>query len=182
MPTRRVVVAAALSLLAATLAFAPAGAGARASAAKSKPKPRTVYQSKLLWATVNVCDTVDHPNTVGIRASMPGSGYRDERMWVRLQVQYWSAKGNRWHNIGPSGDSGWINVGSARYRARQTGRNFTLRQPPADQAFIVRGAATFEWRRDGEVVRRARKRTRSGHANTRGSDPAGFSAAKCEIR
>ncbi len=134
-------------------------------------KQKSIYQSKLLWATINVCDTVDHPNTIGIRASIPGSGVRAEEMYMRFQVQYWKASDNSWHNIGPSGDSGFIFVGSGRYRARQAGRNFVLKPPPQGKTHLLRGAVTFEWRRGDKVVRRARKRTRSGHPNTRGADP-----------
>lgn len=144
-------------------------------------KPPSIYSSKLLWATVNVCDTADHPDTIGIRASMPGSGIAKERMFIRFQLQYYRVSDNRWHNIGTSGDSGFIAVGSAKYKARQTGRNFTV-QPPASGSFILRGAVTYEWRRKGEVVRRARKRTRSGHPKTVGADPPSFSAATCEVR
>jgi hypothetical protein len=137
--------------------------------------------SPLLWATVNVCDTADHPDTVGVRGSMPGSGHRDEEMFMRFQLQYFRAADNRWHNIGPSGDSGFIDVGSSRFRARQAGRDFTV-TPPRNGAFQLRGAVTFEWRRAGEVTRRARKRTRSGHPNTQGADPADFSAAICQVK
>jgi hypothetical protein len=155
-------------------------AGARETPRAKHPAP-SIYQSKLLWATVNVCDTPAHPDTVGIRGSMPGSGVRAEQMFMRFQLQYYRASDNRWHNIGASGDSDFIAVGSGRYRARQTGRNFTV-TPPASGSFILRGAVTFEWRKDGEVVRRARKRTRSGHPRTAGADPKGFSAATCQVR
>ena len=46
---------------------------------------------------------------------------------------------------------------------------------------LLRGVVTFEWREDGEVVRRARKRTTANHPGTKGSDPVGFSAATCTI-
>ena len=151
------------------------------SLAQDDQKAPTIYESKDLWATVNVCDTPEHPNTVGIRGSMPGSGDRDERMFMRFQLQYYRASDKQWHNIGTGGDSGFMPVGSGRYKARQAGRNFTVR-PPRVGGFILRGAVTFEWREDGEVVRRARKRTRSGHPGTKGADPAGFSASKCEVR
>jgi hypothetical protein len=162
-------------LAAATLAVLalPAAAGA-----KGAP---SIYTSKDLWATVNICDTADHPDTVGIRGSMPGSGFADERMFMRFQLQYFRASDKRWHNIGTSGDAGFIAVGSGRFKKREAGRNFTVR-PPSSGSFILRGAVTFEWRKDGEVVRRARKRTRSGHVGTRGADPADFSAATCEVR
>lgn len=148
---------------------------------KRAAKQPSIYTSKLLWATVNVCDTAEHPDTVGIRASMPGSGIAKERMYVRFQLQYYRTSDNRWHNIGQGGDSGFIGVGSGKYKARQTGRNFTV-TPPSSGSFILRGAVTYEWRLGGEVVRRARKRTRSGHPGTVGADPAGFSAATCEVK
>jgi hypothetical protein len=143
---------------------------------------RTIHRSRLLWATINVCDTLARGDTIGIRASMPGTGLRQERMFMRFQVQYLRRSDNRWHNIGRTGDSGFVAVGSARFRARQAGRNFVFRPPPAGGSWLLRGAVTFEWRRDGEVVRRARKRTTAGHATRMGADPPGFSAATCEIR
>jgi hypothetical protein len=47
--------------------------------------------------------------------------------------------------------------------------------------YLMRGVVSFEWRDDGEVVRSARKRTAAGHPATKGSDPAGYSAATCTI-
>ena len=156
------------------VALAPATAGAR--------KPPPIAQSKRLWATVNVCDTVGHPDSIGIRGSMPGSGDRAEDMFMRFQVQYYTAQDKLWHNLGPGADSGFIEVGSAQYRTRQSGRTFTVTPPrPGSAAYLLRGVVTVEGRQDGEVVRRARKRTSPGHPDTMGSDPAGFSAATCAI-
>ena len=45
-------------------------AAAVAAATTGMPK----QTSPLLWATINVCDTAAHPNTIGIRGSMPGTG------------------------------------------------------------------------------------------------------------
>jgi hypothetical protein len=152
------------------------------AAAAAKHKPRSVYASPLLWATVNTCDTPDNPDTIGIRGSIPGSGVRGESMYLRFQVQYFSRSENRWHNIAQGADSDWVSVGSALYKVREAGWSFRF-SPPADgSSYILRGAVTFEWRKGTKVVRRARKRTRSGHASAAGSDPAGYSAAKCEIK
>ena len=158
--------------------MAAAALGAGPAAAKEKP---SVYKSELLWATVNICDTKTHPDTVGIRGSMPGSGVAGEQMFMRFQLQFFDQKDKEWHNIGESGDSGFVPVGPARFKERQSGRNFTVR-PPRTGAFILRGAVTFEWRKAGEVVRRARKRTTAGHSPTAGADPSGFTAAKCRVR
>ena len=61
-----------------------------APAEAADKRERSVYRSPLLWATVNVCDTEANPDTIGIRASIPGSGVRGERMFLRFQVQYFS--------------------------------------------------------------------------------------------
>lgn len=168
--------------LAAAVAGAVAVPADGRPAAKPKAKERSIRSSPLLWATVNVCDTATRPNTIGIRASMPGSGYKRERMFVRFQVQYLSLRDSKWHNLGPDGDSGWVSLGSGRYRARQAGRDFVLEQPAEGRTYQVRGAVTYEWRRGSKVVRRVRKRTEAGHPGTRGADPATFSAASCVIR
>ena len=162
----------ALLLSAALLAlslFATADAGA---AKKRRSK---------LWATVNVCDTKAHPNAIGIRASMPGTGVRRQRMYMRIQVQFFRASDGKWHDLGSDGDSGFFTVGSARFRRREAGRTFTLGTPPAGSQYRLRGAVTFEWRRGDEVVRRAKRITKGGHRGTSGSDPKGFSAAECRV-
>lgn len=136
-----------------------------------------------LWATVNVCDTVDHPDAIGIRGAMSGNGDRTQRMFMRFQVQYYDRDAGRWRATGANGDSGFIDVGAAYYRLRQAGRTFTVTAPPVSgQGFRLRGMVTFEWRKDGEVVRRARRRTTGNHPNTRGADPVGFSAGSCVVR
>lgn len=164
------------ALAAGLVAVAALGAGP--ATAQDEP---SVYRSPLLWSTVNICDTTSHPDTVGIRGSMPGSGVPKEQMFMRFQLQFFDRKDDAWHNIGASGDSGFVPVGSARFKERQSGRNFTVR-PPRTGAFVLRGAVTFEWRKDGAVVRRARKRTTSKRGPTRGADPSGFSAARCRVR
>ena len=162
----------ALAVLAAALVLAPGGP----AAARDAPPA-----SKLLWGTVNICDTAEHPDTIGIRGSMPGTGRAGDQMFMRFRVQYYDQKALMWHNIGLTGDSGFVAVGSAKYRQRQTGRNFTVR-PPRAGAFILRGAVSFEWRRDGEVVRTAKARTTAKRGRTKGADPAGFSAATCSVK
>jgi hypothetical protein len=152
-----------------------------AGQAKTTTTP-SLENSKLLWATINVCDTVKHPDTIGIRASMPGSGRKGERMYMRFQVQYFKVSANQWANGDATADSGFQSVGAAKYRRRESGWNFAITPPPAGQTYRLRGVVTFEWRKGSEVMRRVRKRTRSGHAGTTGADPKTFSAAECIIK
>ena len=140
----------------------------------------TIDKSPLLWSTVNICDTAKHPDTLGIRASMPGSGRKGERMFMRFKAQFFSEVDNRWHNFTSKGTkSGWVDVGHARYRARQSGWSFVF-TPRKGQRFELRGVVNFEWRKRKRVVRRSVKKTTPGHGTSL-SDPKGFSAATCRI-
>ena len=133
-----------------------------------------------VWATVNVCDTVAAPNTIGIRASMPGSRTGEEVRWMRFVVDYWSEADARWHRVADGGDSGFLRVGKGR-RARQFGRSLRI-APPEGESVLLRGRVSFHWRTEGGVVlQRASARTRRGHRSDAGADPRGYSAATCTI-
>ncbi|HWC27207.1 MAG TPA: hypothetical protein VG474_11540 [Solirubrobacteraceae bacterium] len=133
-----------------------------------------------LWATVNVCDTASAPNTIGIRGSMPGARSRRNVRYMRFVVEYYSETDRLWQRVAEGGDSGWLRVGRGR-RTRQYGRS--LRIDPMGQDVLLRGLVYFQWRTDdGEVVRRARARTRRGHRSDAGADPPGYSASTCTIR
>jgi hypothetical protein len=162
------------ALAAAGLAVLAADAGAAAAP--------TVDKSPLLWATVNICDTTKHPDTIGIRASMPGSGKATEKMYMRFQVQYFRASTQKWAPTDATVDSGFQSVGSAKFRRRESGWNFSITPPPAGQTYRLRGIVSYEWRVGKKVVRKASKRTHSGHKGTFGADPKGASAAECIIK
>ena len=136
--------------------------------------------SRHLWATVNVCDTARWPDTIGIRGSMPGSKDRRGAMWMRFQVQFLAAGDGKWHNVPAGGDSGFVYVGPARFKAGQAGRSFRI-SPRKGERVLLRGRVSFEWRLKGEVVRRASVRTRKGHRSSAGSDPPGYTASTCTI-
>jgi hypothetical protein len=140
----------------------------------------SVEDSRLLWATVNVCDTENSPKTIGIRGSMPGLGDARETMWMRFRVEYRSDEDDRWHDVTEGGDSGFVPVGSARNKARQGGRSFRI-HPNNGKPVVLRGRVSFEWRLRGDVVRRASMRTRRGHASSAAADPPGYTAATCTI-
>src|SRR3954454_24843802 len=78
------------------------------------------------WATVNVCDTAKRPDTIGIRASMPGLP-KGARLTMRFRVQYRTDDGD-WRDIGGA-DSGWRRVGVARGTPAESGWSFTFAHP-----------------------------------------------------
>ncbi len=148
---------------------------APAGAAKAGPKH--------LWATVNSCDTAAAPDTVGVRASMPGNGTR-QKLYMRFEAQWFDRSSHRFVASGSS--SRWIHVGSARFKSTQSGFSFAFGQPPAGTEFTMRGLVNFEWRGRrkgrGVVVRRESRFTRAGIAGVEGGDPPGTSVATCVIR
>ena len=151
-------------LLAALLAV-PAGALAKSNA-------------DLLWATVNVCDSKNQPDVIGIRGSMPGTG-RKGQMLMRFRVQYWTGKA--WRMVeGDAADSGFLLVGSSRYKVRQDGATFNF-APDEDGTQLLRGYVQFQWREDGKVVRRETEVTEPGHRSARGADPTGYTAGQCVV-
>ncbi len=142
----------------------------------------TIFQSRHLWATVNVCDTKGLPDTIGVRASMPGDGAKGERMFMRFQVQYRSPADRAWHNVLQGGDSGFVGIGSADIKARQSGFQFRFVPRSDGKPLVLRGAVTFEWRKGSKLVRHVRMATAGGHhRSSAGADPPGFSAATCSI-
>jgi hypothetical protein len=145
-------------------------AAAQAAAADDAREP---------WATVNVCDTDAAPDTVGIRASMPGSRSGREERYMRFVVEYHSRADERWYRIAAGGDSGYLSIGKGR-KARQFGRSFRI-EPLAGQPVLLRGRVLFQWRVKGAVVRRASELTRKGHRSNTGDDPDGYSASTCTI-
>ena len=132
-----------------------------------------------LWATVNVCDTGNSPNAMGVRARMPGDGRR-HRMYMRFKAQFKNAKG-LWVQVSGKGASRWLYAGSALFKTQELGYTFSFDAPKAGSGYLMRGLVQFQWRtKKGAVVRRTHVYTEAGH-RTRGADPKNFSAARCTI-
>lgn len=162
-----------VTLLAVPVLLAPAPAGA---------KP-----IKNLWATVNRCDTPSSPNTIGVRASMPGTTYRS-RLYMRFRIQFWSP--TRQSFVPTDSSSRWLRVGDGSARATQSGFNFRFDDPPEGEQFVLRGVVQYRYtalrkrkgKRRWRVVKQYERLTRSGERNVQSADPPGASFALCVIR
>jgi hypothetical protein len=149
--------------------------------------PAAPAATRDLWATINVCDTVSNPDSVGIRASMPGGTGR--RMYMRFALEFFQQPSGPWGRVSGDSATGWKYAGSARLKNRRAGFTFRLGPPPPGSRFLVRGVVRYEWRerrrtRRGRrivVVRRAARRTEVGHGTVVG-DPPYFSDSVCEVR
>src|SRR3954470_21385509 len=116
--------------------IARAAALTAAGLALGAPAPRAQSPAAVPWATINVCDTAAHPDTIGVRASMAGTGAAGERLFARFVVQWQRPADGRWQDLGPGADSGFVALGAARRGVRrESGRNFTVMPPPAGRLF-----------------------------------------------
>jgi hypothetical protein len=166
--------------LAAAVALLP-GLALAASPPKSTALHHSVLQSRLLWATIDVCSPPDQPDTVGIRGSMPGDGHSHDALYMSFRLQYESGSGKNtsWSNLGAGGSSGFVSVGGGG-TSRQAGRSFTLVPVPGKHS-TLRGVVTFEWRRDSKVMQSVERTTSAGHISQAGADPKSYTAASCTI-
>jgi hypothetical protein len=151
----------ALLLTALTFLLAPSVAAAR------DPEP---------WATVNVCDTAKQPDTIGIRASMPGTP-KGVRLSMRFRVQY-KVDDDTWADV-ENADSGWRVLGTAKGVPAESGWTFSFTKP--SKPVTLRGVVRFRWRKGDALPRTAEVATEAGHRSSAGSDPVGYSAATCAL-
>jgi hypothetical protein len=159
---------------------APTPSPAEKSTEKTTAAERALLQSPLLWATVDVCNPSDQPNTVGVRGSMPGDNHSKDEMYMRFRLQYLDSSTKLWVDLTTGADSGYVAVGAAK-SARQAGFSFQLTPVAGKPAFMLRGVVSFQWRRDSAVVYTVSRPTTAKHKSLSGADPAGFSTAECSL-
>ena len=150
-----------------------------AIAAVGVSAPTAAAATKHLWSTVNVCDSPNHPDDVGVAARMPGAA-KGYRMYMRFYVQY--LDGDEWRFVKDGGKSPWVLAGSDKFSWIERGWTFSFEPPPANVSYTFRGFVRFEWRRGKKkVVKRAHRYTSAGHPGTADADPKDYSARKCKM-
>jgi hypothetical protein len=136
--------------------------------------------SRELWATIDVCDPHNQPDTVGIRGSMPGDGHARDRLYMSFGLQYQTPGSTTWVDLATSGAStDFLAVGPAKTAGRQDGTSFVIKPVAGKPPFTLRGVVDFQWRRGSRVLERASRPTTVAHQSLAGADPKGYSAATC---
>ena len=175
----KTLIASILTLAACTPASA-LGAASLTIPATATPVPRSLRLSAQLWATIDVCNASDQPDTVGIRGSIPGDHKPHEEMYMRFRLQYLDSSTQQWIDLPNGAESGYVAVGAAK-SARQTGRSFQLVPVAGKPAVTLRGVVSFQWRHGSTVEYTVSRPTTAGHDSLAGADPKGFSAAECPL-
>jgi hypothetical protein len=167
-----------LALLGTLTALAPSAVAASSAKPHLTAAQRQLLRSGELWATIDVCNPADQPNTLGVRGSMPGDGHAGDRMYMLFRVQY--QEGTRWVDLASDSHAPWVGVGGGG-SSRQDGSSFQITPVTGRPAFALRGVVQFQWRHAGKVVLSVSRATSAGHKSLAGADPATFSAATCSI-
>ena len=168
-----------LAGLAATVLGASTASATLVATRKPTAAERALLDSHELWATIDVCDPTDQPNTVGIRGSMPGDGHAHDKMYMSFRLQYMNAS-KQWVDLSSDANSSFVAVGSGA-SARQGGTSFDLKPVTGQPPVTLRGVVDVQWRRGKTVLLSAARPTAAGHRSHAGADPADFSAATCLI-
>jgi hypothetical protein len=165
------------ALSASLLAIAPATAIATSTAKPTQAQiAKAVSQarrSKDLWATVNVCNTRRHPNTIGIRADMPALGFFST-LYMDFELQYFNSADKRFEPIPGAGTA--ISLPNFKFGLHQSG--YSVQFMP--HAGLLRGIVTFRWKLGHIVIAKFTRATTRGHKPD-SADPRGYSHAYCRI-
>jgi hypothetical protein len=173
----------ALGSVTAVLALAPvASVAGAATGTHAAPviDTQALYKSRLLWATIDVCNAADQPDTLGVRGSMPGDGQAHDTMYMRFRLQYMNTTTKAWTDLANGVSPRYASVGTAA-SARQGGRSFQLSPVAGQPAVTMRGVVSFQWRRGSTVLAQISRPTTPERHSLAGADPEGFSAASCVI-
>ena len=132
---------------------------------------RALLRSRELWATIDVCNPSDQPDTVGIRGSMPGDRHGGDTMWMSFRLQYMDGAGKRWVDLASTATK-YVAVGHGG-SVRQAGRSFQLVPKAGRPTPTLRGVVDFQWRRGARVQQSGPRSTRTGPPRRAGADTAG---------
>lgn len=167
--------------IAGLLAVPAALASTAGAPPRARPSAHSLASSRELWATIDVCNPRDQPNTLGIRGSMPGDGQPRDRMYMSFRLQYLDRASKQWTNLATSvASTAFLPVGGGG-TVRQDGTSFVIVPPTTKPAFKLRGVVQFQWRRGRAVVASAMRLTTAAHQSVDGADPVGYSVATCAI-
>ncbi|MGI8632543.1 MAG: hypothetical protein ACR2NA_08370 [Solirubrobacterales bacterium] len=135
--------------------------------------------TKSSWATINVCDTPANLRTIGIRGYLPRLRSRPsgERLFVSAELQFLDQAADRWKTL-PESRTSRLRVSKGRLGGK---RDVRFRLPRPDSGvYRSRGRITFEWTVNGRSVKKETRTTRRV-PGAGGGDPAGFTAATCDV-
>ena len=170
----------------ATLGCCSAIAQAKRSHAHTAPSAGQIHKalarvrrSKLLWATVNVCQrkgkNAAKGGSIGIRGQMPTLGF-SSTLSMTIQLNRWSPKSKSFVPLPYKTAKTTVSPGKFAANLHQDGAVFPFGGP----AGLLNATVTFSWARGGKLLGTAIRQTAAGHHDAAGGQPH-YSAAECKL-
>ena len=172
-----------LARIATVLALAIAAttfAAAASAATSANPTPAQIRKavaqaerSDSLWATLNICNSKQYPETIGVRGQMPSLGFA---AWLSMNIQlnYYSTASRQFVLL--PGGTHTTRLGRSSTKLQQGGATWTFNSP-----VLLNASIQFVWRRDGKLLGETTETTTSGHPSAEFGSPAHYSAKQCQL-
>jgi hypothetical protein len=137
-------------------------------------------RSKMLWATVNVCQTngkqAAHGGSIGVRGQMPTLGFAST-LSMTIQLNHYSATSKSFVAIPDATAKRTVSPGAFATDLHQAGEVFPFSGP----AGLLNATVTFSWTRAGKLLGSTTQQTTAGHRDAAGGRPAHYSTAQCQL-
>ncbi len=170
-------VAATPAALARAAASSPPKAIANPTKAQIQSAIKRAESSKLLWATINICNSRRFPHTLGVRGQIPSLGFA---AWMSLQIQvnFYSKANHRFEPSPNANATKLVRLGRAATQLEQGGQSFF---PFPPHSGLLNATIEFRWRRSGKLLGETTRRTTAGHPSADFGSPPHYSAKQCLI-
>jgi hypothetical protein len=150
------------------------------TAAQIRKAVANAERSKMLWATVNVCQTkgkrAAKGGNIGVRGQMPTLGFAST-LSLTIQLNRYSAASKSFVAISDPTAKRTVSPGTFAKDLHQAGEVFPFSSP----AGLLNATVTFSWTRAGKLLGSATQQTTAGHPDTVGGRPAHYSTAHCQL-
>jgi hypothetical protein len=137
-------------------------------------------RSKMLWATVNVCQTkgkrAARGGSIGVRGQMPTLGFAST-LSMTIQLNRYSAESKSFVALPYSTARTTVSPGAFATDLHQDGAVFPFSGP----AGLLNATVTFTWTRAGKLLGSTTQQTTAGHPDAAGGRPAHYSTAQCQL-
>jgi hypothetical protein len=158
----------------------PTSNGSAPTRAQIRKAVATAERSKMLWATVNVCQVkgqqAAHGGSIGIRGQMPTLGFTST-LSMTIQLNHYSVTSKSFVAIPVATAKRTVSLGAFATDLHQAGEVFPFSGP----AGLLNATVTFSWTRAGKLLGSTTQQTTAGHRDAVGGRPAHYSAAQCQL-
>jgi hypothetical protein len=150
------------------------------TAAQIRKAVASAERSKMLWGTVNLCQTKGKKaakgGNIGVRGQMPTLGFAS-KLSMTIQLNRYSPKTKSFVALPYATAKTTVSPGTFATDLHQDGAVFPFSGP----AGLLNATVTFSWTRAGKLLGSTTQQTTAGHPDASGGRPAHYSTAQCQL-